>query len=231
MSSTRIHCCYTIPAATAAKSLQSCPTLCVLIDGSPPGSPVPGILQARTLEWVVSFFSNVWNRTVKMKSLSLIWLLATPWTAAYQGSSTHGIFQARVLEWVAIAFSIQFLVQSLNLVFFCCCLILISGLKEKVMCLRHIKTLKSHFMCLRPRDVEGKKVFVLSSSLRIPDPYLLFKSPRSPFSSSGIPDFLSTCLWIDSHRRRQSTSRKKKVASIMNYPEAFLSKLIHTHFP
>ena len=105
MSSTRIHCCYTIPAATAAKSLQSCPTLCVLIDGSPPGSPVPGILQARTLEWVVSFFSNVWNRTVKMKSLSLIWLLATPWTAAYQGSSTHGIFQARVLEWGAIAFS------------------------------------------------------------------------------------------------------------------------------
>ena len=115
--------------------------------------------------------------------------------------------------------------------FFFCCLILISGLKEKVMCLRHIKTLKSHFMCLRPRDVEGKKVFVLSSSLRIPDPYLLFKSPRSPFSSSGIPDFLSTCLRTVSYRRRQSIQRKKKLTSIMNYPEAFLSKLIHTHFP
>ena len=60
------------------------------------GSSVHEILQARTLEWVVSFVSNVWNRTVKMKSLSLIWLLATPWTAAYQGSSIHGIFQARV---------------------------------------------------------------------------------------------------------------------------------------
>ena len=62
------------------KSLQSCPTLCDPIDGSPPGSPVPGILQARTLEWVAISFSNAWK--VKMKSLSHVRLLATPWTVA-----------------------------------------------------------------------------------------------------------------------------------------------------
>ena len=68
----------------SAKSLQSCPTLCDPIDGSPPGSPVPGILQARTLEWVAISFSNAWKGKVKVKTLSHIWLLATPWTAAYQ---------------------------------------------------------------------------------------------------------------------------------------------------
>ena len=68
----------------AVKSLQSCPTLCNPIDGSPPGSPVPGILQARTLEWVAIFFSNAWKWKVKVKSLSRVWLLATPWTAAHQ---------------------------------------------------------------------------------------------------------------------------------------------------
>ena len=72
------------PAAAAAKSLQSCPTLCNPIDGSPPGSPIPGILQARTLEWVAVSFSNAWKWEVKVKSLSRVWLLATPWTAAYQ---------------------------------------------------------------------------------------------------------------------------------------------------
>ena len=67
-----------------AKSLQSCPTLCDPIDGSPPGSTVPGILQARILEWVAISFSNAWKRKVKVKSLSRVRLLATPWTAAYQ---------------------------------------------------------------------------------------------------------------------------------------------------
>ena len=71
-------------AATAAKSLQSYLTLCDPIDGSPPGSPVPGILQARTLEWVAISFSNAWKWKVKAKSLSRVWLFATPWTAAYQ---------------------------------------------------------------------------------------------------------------------------------------------------
>ena len=71
-------------AAAAAKSLQSCPTVCDPIDSSPPGSPVPGILQTRTLEWVAISFSNAWKWKVKVKSLSRVRLLATPWTAAYQ---------------------------------------------------------------------------------------------------------------------------------------------------
>ena len=70
--------------AAAAKSLQSCLTLCDPRDGSPPGSPVPGILQARTLEWVAMSFSNAWKWKVKEKSLSRVRLLVTPWTAAYQ---------------------------------------------------------------------------------------------------------------------------------------------------
>ena len=65
-----------------AKSLQSCRTLYDPIDGSPPGSPIPGILQARTLEWVAVSFSNAWKWKVKVKSLSPVWLLATPWIVA-----------------------------------------------------------------------------------------------------------------------------------------------------
>ena len=70
-------------AAAAAKLLQSCPTLCDPIDGSPPGSAIPGILQARTLEWVAISFSNAWKWKVKVKSLSHVRLFETPWTAAY----------------------------------------------------------------------------------------------------------------------------------------------------
>ena len=77
-------------AAAAAKSLQSCLTLCDPRDGSLPGSPVPGILQARTLEWVAISFSNAWKWKVKVKSLSCVWLLATPWTATYQASPSMG---------------------------------------------------------------------------------------------------------------------------------------------
>ena len=76
--------------AAAAKSLQSCPTLCNPIDGSPPGSPVPGILQARALEWVAISFSNAWKWKVKGKSLSRVRLLATPWTAAHQAPLSMG---------------------------------------------------------------------------------------------------------------------------------------------
>ena len=77
-------------AAAAAESLQLCPTLCDPIDGSPPGSPVPGILQAETLEWVAISISNAWKWKVKVKSLSHVWLLATPWTAAYQAPLPMG---------------------------------------------------------------------------------------------------------------------------------------------
>ena len=77
-------------AAAAAKLLQSCPTLCDPRDGSPPGSPVPGILQARTLEWVAISSSNAWKWKVKVKSLSRVQLLATPWTEAYQAPPPMG---------------------------------------------------------------------------------------------------------------------------------------------
>ena len=77
-------------AAAAAKSLQSCPTLCSPIDGSPPGSSVPGILQASTLEWVAISFSSAWKCKVKVKSLSRVWLFATPWTAAHQAPPSMG---------------------------------------------------------------------------------------------------------------------------------------------
>ena len=77
-------------AAAAAKSLQSCPTLCDPIDGGPPGSPIPGILQARTLEWVAISFSNAWKGKVKVKLLSRVRLFMTPWSAAYQAPLSMG---------------------------------------------------------------------------------------------------------------------------------------------
>ena len=78
------------PYAAAAKSLQLCLTLCDPIDSSPPGSPVPGILQARTLEWVAISFPKAWEWKVKVKSLSRVWLLATPWTVAHQAPPSMG---------------------------------------------------------------------------------------------------------------------------------------------
>ena len=76
--------------AAAAKSLQLCPTLCDPTDGSSPGSPVPGILQARTLEWVVISFSNAWKWKVNVKSLSRVPLFAIPWTVAHQAPPSLG---------------------------------------------------------------------------------------------------------------------------------------------
>ena len=75
---------------STSKSLQSCPTLWDPIDGSPLGSAIPGILQVRTLEWVAISFSNAWKWKVKVKSLSRVWLFATPWTAAYQAPPSMG---------------------------------------------------------------------------------------------------------------------------------------------
>ena len=88
-------------AAAAAKLLQSCPTLCNHIDSGPPVSPNPGILQARTLEWVAISFSNAWKWKVKVKSLQSCPTLCDPIDGSPPGSSVHGIFQARVLEWGA----------------------------------------------------------------------------------------------------------------------------------
>ena len=89
-------------AAAAAKSLQSCPTLCDPRDSSPPGSPVPGILQARTLEWVAISFSNAWMWKVKVKLLSRVWLLATPWTAAYKAPLSMGFSRQEYWSWVPL---------------------------------------------------------------------------------------------------------------------------------
>ena len=85
-----------------AKLLQSCPTLCDPIDGSPPSSSIPGILQARTLEWVAISFSNAWKWKVKVKSLSRVQLSATPWTAAYQAPLSTEF--SRQEHWSALPF-------------------------------------------------------------------------------------------------------------------------------
>ena len=85
----------------AAKSLQSCPTLCNPIDGSPPGSPVPGILQARTPDWVAISFSSAWKWKVKGKSLSRVLLFGTRWTAAYQAPPAMGF--SRWDHWITRA--------------------------------------------------------------------------------------------------------------------------------
>ena len=77
-------------AAAAAKSLQSCPILWDPIDGGPPGSAIPGILQGRTPEWVAISFSNAWKWKVKVKSLSCVRLFTTPWTAVYQAPPSMG---------------------------------------------------------------------------------------------------------------------------------------------
>ena len=99
--STHSHVCVYIPAAAAApKSLHSCPTLCDPIDGSPLGSPDPGIPQAGTLEWVAISFSNAWKWKVKVKLLRRVWLLVTPWTAAYQAPPSMGF--ARQEYWSGV---------------------------------------------------------------------------------------------------------------------------------
>ena len=77
-------------AAAAPKSLQSCLTLCKPIDGGPPGSPVPGILHTRKLEWVAISFSNAWKWKVKVKSFSRVRPSVTPWTAAFQAPPSMG---------------------------------------------------------------------------------------------------------------------------------------------
>ena len=91
-------------AKSAAKSLQSCLTLCDPTDGSPPGSAVPGILQARTLEWVAISFSNAWKWKVKMKSLSHVQLSATPWTAVYQAPLSMGFSRQEYWSGVPLPF-------------------------------------------------------------------------------------------------------------------------------
>ena len=94
-------------AAAAAKLLQLCPIWCDPIGGSPPGSPVPGTLQARTLEWVAISFSNPWKWRVKGKSLSCVWPSATPWTAAYQAPLSMGFSRQEYWSGVPLLFPIH----------------------------------------------------------------------------------------------------------------------------
>ena len=110
----------TFYVAAAAKSLQSCLTLCDPRDGSPPGSPVPGILQARTQEWVAISFSNAWKWKVKMKLLSCVRLLATPWTAAHQAPPFMGFSRQEYWSAVTLLYPLFMLLCPKSTVIFQC---------------------------------------------------------------------------------------------------------------
>ena len=100
--------------AAAAKSLQSCPTLCDPIDSSPPGSSVPGILQARILEWVAIYFSNTWKWKVKVKSLSCVLFLVTPWTVAHQAPPSMGFSRQEYWSGVPLPSPVSLATASFN---------------------------------------------------------------------------------------------------------------------
>ena len=111
-------------AAAAAKSLQSCPTLCDPRDGSPPGFPVPGILQARSLEWVAISFSSVLKWKVKVKSLSRVRLLATPWTAAYQAPPSMGFSRQEFWSGVPLPSPNCYFSTNNSFLITCCCFLM-----------------------------------------------------------------------------------------------------------
>ena len=138
----------TLKSSAAAKSLQLCLTLCDPIDGSPPGSPFPGILQARTLEWVAIFFSNAWKWKVKVKSLSRVWFLVTPWTAAHQAPQSMGFSRQEYWSGVPLPSSLKssniiyiYILKSsyiyiYNQTVVCVGLELAFGMTEETQCLR-----------------------------------------------------------------------------------------------
>ena len=99
----------------SAKLLQSCPTLCDPIDSRPPSSSIPGILQARILEWVAISFSNAWKWKVKVKLLSPVWLFATPWTVAYQAPLSMGFSKQEYRSWLPFPSPIKSLYMCSNL--------------------------------------------------------------------------------------------------------------------
>ena len=103
-SSWSLRCGRKCNGAATAKSLQSCPTLCNPIDGSPPGSAIPGILQARILEWAAISFSNAWKWKVKVKSLSPVQIFATPWTAAHQAPLPMGFSRQKYWSGVPLPY-------------------------------------------------------------------------------------------------------------------------------
>ena len=99
-------------AAAAGRSCQPCPTLCDPIDGSPPGSAVPGIPQARILEWVAISFSNAWKWKVKVKSLSRVRLFETPWTVAHQAPPSMGF--SRKEYWSGVPLDLPYFLRVLG---------------------------------------------------------------------------------------------------------------------
>ena len=104
----------------AAKSLQSCPTLCDPIDVSPTGSAIPGTLQARTLEWVVISFSNAWKWKVKVKLLSRVWRLVTPWTAAHQAPPSMGFSRQECWSGVPLpSLWVPWVIQQISIGYLC----------------------------------------------------------------------------------------------------------------
>ena len=148
-----------VPLYVICKLHQSCPTLGDPIDGSPPGSPVPGILQARTLEWVAISFSNAWKGKVKVKSLSHVWLLATPWTAAYQAPPSMGF--SRQEYWSGVPL-LSPCVRS-KIVYFlanCSNLIIVYGIARCVSTCLH-KTKIPTFL----RLLFGWKLFILNDNI------------------------------------------------------------------
>ena len=130
----------------AAKSLQSCPTLCDPIDGSPPGFPVPGILQARTLEWVAISFSNAWKGKVKVKSLSRVGLLATPWTAAHQAPLPMGF--SRQEHWSGVPSpSLWIHINDVFIKFLFCCLVISLNYRKFFPYFAVVPSTASNFTC------------------------------------------------------------------------------------
>ena len=142
------------------KITQSCPTLCNPVDGNPPGSPVPGILQARTPQWVAISFSNTWKWKVKVKSLSRVRLFATPWTAAHQAPPPMGISMQEF--WSRLPLS------SLPLLWGCC---------NKIPQARWLKTTEMYSLtvldvrCLKSRCQQGMRQW-------LPTPVFLLEKPH-----------------------------------------------------
>ena len=114
--------------------------LCDPIDGSPPGSPVPGILQARTLEWVAISFSSAWKWEVKVKSLSRVWLLATPWTVAHQGPRSLGFSRQEYWSGVPLPSLTPFIVIIKYWLCFLCCTIHPCSLLYLIVCTSYFPT-------------------------------------------------------------------------------------------
>ena len=106
-----------LAAAAAAKSLQSCLTLCDPIDSSPPGSPIPGTFQARTLEWIAISFSSAWKWKVEVKSLSHVWLFTTSWTAAYQAPPSMGFSRQEYWSGLPLPSPEHILESSVNILY------------------------------------------------------------------------------------------------------------------